>query len=65
MEGRTMRILSEYIAELHRRDREYYRTTERPSVNTTQDTDAIRSQGNRSGDAGRGENGSRQSSNNL
>jgi len=59
MEGRTMRILSEYIAELHRRDREYYRTTKRTSVNTTKDTDAVRSQRNRSGDAGRSKNGSR------
>ena len=59
MEGRTMRILSEYIAELHRRDREYYRTTERPSVNTTKDTDAVRSQGHGSGNAGRSKNRSR------
>lgn len=59
MEGRTMRILSEYIAELHRRDREYYRTIKRTSVNTTQDTDAVRSQGNRSGNAGRSKNRSR------
>jgi hypothetical protein len=56
MEGRTMRILSEYIAELHRRDREYYRTTERSSINTTKLTDAVRSQGNRSGNAGRSKN---------
>jgi hypothetical protein len=59
MEGRTMRILSEYIAELHRRDREYYRTTERTSVNTKKGTDTVRSQGNRSGDAGRGKNRAR------
>ena len=65
MEGRTMRILSEYIADLHRRDRKYYRTTQCPSVDTTKDADSNRSQGDGSGDAGCGENRSRQSGDNF
>ena len=65
MEGRTMRILSEYIAELHRRDREYYRTGERSSINTEKDTDTVRSQRNGGGDAGCSQNRPGQSRNNL
>lgn len=52
MEGRTMRILSEYIADIHRRDREYYRTTERTSIHPEEDSDTNRFERNRSGDDG-------------
>jgi hypothetical protein len=50
MEGRTMRTLAEYIAELHRRDRDYHRTSEQPGFDTTLNSNVDSEQGDRNGD---------------
>jgi hypothetical protein len=56
MQPDTFRTLAEYIHELRRRDRNYYPTGEHPAFDTTIEDDVNWDQGDRSGDAGRGEN---------
>ena len=53
MDGSTMRTLAEYIAELHRRDRDHNGTNQQPSFDTTTEDDANWDQGHRSGDGRR------------
>jgi hypothetical protein len=53
MDGSTMRTLAEYIAELHRRDRDYNGTNQQPSFDTTTENDSNWDQRNRSGDGRR------------
>ena len=50
MDGRTMRTLAEYIAELHRIDRHYNGTVEQPGFDTTLNNNVDSKQGNRDGD---------------
>lgn len=52
MEARTMRTLADCIHEWRRRDRDYYRTSEQPSFDTTTEDDANWDQRHRSGDGG-------------
>ena len=54
MDGRTIRLLSEYIAELHRRDRKDNRTTRQPSFDTTVEDDAAWDERHRGRDGGCG-----------
>jgi hypothetical protein len=57
MQPDTFRTLAEYIYKLRRRDRDYYSTGEHPAFDTTTENDAHWSERDRSGNAGRGENG--------
>jgi len=51
----TMRTLAEYIHELRRRDRNDYGTVEQPGFDTTLNNAVDSEQGDRGGDAGRGQ----------
>ena len=59
MDGKTMCTLREYIHELRRRDRNDYGTVKQPGFDTTLNQDVDSEQGDRSGDAGRGEDNQR------
>ena len=50
MDGRTMRTLAEYIAELHRRDRDSHRICEQPGFDTTLNSNVYSEQRDRDGD---------------
>ena len=50
MDGRTISLLSEYIAELHRRNRKDNRTVRQPGFNTTTEDDAYWDERNRGRD---------------
>lgn len=52
MEARTMRTLADCIREWRSRDRDYYRTSEHPSFDTTTEDDREWDQRNRSGNGG-------------
>lgn len=60
MDGRTMRTLAEYIAELHRRNRNHNRTVEQPGFDTTLNGHPDSKQGRRDGDDGHSQDHSRQ-----
>lgn len=53
MQPDTFRTLAEYIAELHRRDRNRDRASESAAFDTTVEDDANWDQRNRGGDVGR------------
>ena len=55
MVGITMRTLREYIAELHRRNRDYNGTDKQPSFNTTVEDDFDWDQRDRGRDGGCGQ----------
>ena len=59
MDGNTMRTLREYIHELRSRDRYHNRTNQQPSFDTTVEDDSNWDQRDRSGDGGRGQDGTR------
>ena len=59
MEGRVIRTLSEYIVELHRRDRDYNGTVKYPAFDTTTEDDSNWSQGHPDGDDGHGQHSKR------
>lgn len=61
MDGNIMRTLAEHIAELRRRDREYYRTGQHAAVNPKEEPKSHWSQRSSSGDDGFDTNGTGQS----
>lgn len=65
MQGSTIRTLAEYIVELHRRDRNYNRTSECPAFDTTTEDDAHWFQGDGRGDVRSDKDSSGESRNNL
>lgn len=65
MEGRTIRILSEYIAELHRRDRERNRASGYSSIYTEAEQDTNGVQRDYGGDDGCDQDSSGQGGDNL
>lgn len=50
MDGRTMRTLAEYITELHRRNRNRYRTVKQSGFDTTINNNVDSEQRDRNGD---------------
>ena len=65
MDGRTIGLLSEYIAEIKRRDRNSYRNHQYGSKYPAQEGNTGREERNESGDGRRGTDDPRESGNNL
>lgn len=65
MQGHTIRLLSEYIADLHRRDRERDRNSSQPTVYQTAEFDTNGVERDWSGDERSDSNSSGQSGDNI